>query len=1400
MKDFVKFYFITISLFLYSGLAAQPVNPKQFYFQQLDNRNGLSNSAVNVVFQDRDQLLWIGTWDGLNMYDGTDFRVFNYNSENSTGSIGNNVVQDIKEDGKGNIWISTIGGITRFEKSSGKFYRYFYNRTTKRSIAEKEYQLVISDKGTVYCSSKTYGLNQYDPTLNEFKPAKFQPQKDILKIEAGKNGYIWILQTDGILIACKETTPGPLSASSEQQAPASKKQIPALKQVKRLLHNKGISNLYLAGSGVFIADKQNEIYHVEADFSMKAAGLLNTAGKNIHPDIKTITAYQNGYIIAWDSQGIAVFDQNFKPSAILRQEVKQLAATKVISLTAGKDGVLWMGTDGNGLIKIYPKVNHFGLVNKDNLAELNKPVRAFEEVEGNLWIGTKGKGLLILKDFKTLPAQYQREVLNTSNGLENNAVYAIKKGLEPYIYIGTDAKGLGIYDLKGKRSIPWISVNGTSGLPAFGSVYAIHQDRDSSLWLGTSGSGLIHLKLKAAANGKISVQQFKQYLSGNERGPANDIIYALSNSGDNRLWIACRYGGLSVLDKKTGKFKTFRASGYTNGLSNNDVLSLYHDNRKQLWIGTSYGLNKLSEEESYKEQPAFEKFSMNDGLPNNTIHAIAGTNNGSIWVSTNKGIARLDPERKTIASFRESDGLQSNEFSDGAVWKSADGVIYFGGIYGFSYFMPNRIMGNKIQPNLLVSGIQLGGKNLDENRIQVLKIDNAAVPEYTLERKSNFFQLSLKPMSFLNEAKNEFAYKLEGLDKGWNYSGPIGNIIYNNIPPGNYTMQVKWSNGEGMWTEGTHVFKLHIEQYFWLTYPALLLYFILIVISVYAFYTYRKNKLQMKYKLQMEHLLRQKDEQEHQKRLNFFTNIAHEIQTPLTLIMGSVEHFLQNKKSELLKNKESNYFISIVHQHTARLTYLVQQLLEFRKAEAGFLKKNTDYVDISKMLDSLSELFVPGSEKNNQQFTRQIEPGMAGFIDKDKFEKILYNLLSNAFKHSGKNENIRFNAEMQPGNRLQVEVSNSGCRLDQQDLKQIFNKFYVSNEQSGEKFSTGIGLAFTNELVILMGASIAVTLQNGWIRFTVTIPLQAAATAGQEVKVITSAPSSLYESLVKIHEQPELPSAEEENKNTLIDELQQKNRQSILVVEDEPELRFLIRNVLKEQYVVYEAGNGTEALAFLNKTIPNLIISDVMMPDMNGLELCRKVKQTPATAQIPFVILSARGTEENKAEGYEVGADAYIPKPFQINYLHVRIRKLLDYQSRMQDLIKDQHITTQFMDADIADTDKKFLEALLRAIEENLNEPELNAAVLEEALSISKMQLYRKLKSLAGMTPAEFIKRIRLKHAADMLIASQYTVSEIFYRTGFNNKSYFFREFKKIYHCAPNEYRQQQYEENTPIL
>lgn len=1372
-------FFICMSLFLSLAVAADDVKPGiSFYYRQLDNRNGLSNSSVNAIFQDKDQLLWIGTWDGLNRYDGAKFSVYNHNIDKAENSIGSNVIQAIKEDNSGNIWINTIGGISRYNKATGKFSRYFYRNSTAQKIRENEFELVINQKGDVYCYSADGILSKYDSGKDKFSNyQKFGKADGILKMCFLGNA-LWYLNKKSELVVAN---------------PSSKN----LKTVFTYTAKAGIANFFNVNNQIIYAQNDNRYFKIAADYKSEAVNISNKK-------IKAISWYQSNYVIAWENQGLSFLDKDFKETSHLKNETKSLENLKVTALNVGLDNVLWIGTDGNGLIQIYPKENLFGLLTKINGNAINKPIRTFAEESGNLWVGTKGNGVLIFSNFWKAGAQLKKtQKIDVSTGLENNSVFAIRKGNDQLIYIGTDGKGISIYDQKLLKTISWKNIKGTAQLPDFSSVYTIIQDKDSSVWMGTSGYGLIHLKIQRNADKSLSVKNFKQYFSSSieKNGPANDIIYALAKGKDDRLWIACRYGGLSVLDLKTRFFKTYKAFGYEGSLSHSDVLSLFYDSKNRLWIGTSYGLNYLSHSESIKTRPNFVKITMDKGLPNNTIHAIQEDGSGNIWLSTNKGLAKLNPSNSSVANYQESDGLQSNEFSDGAVLKASNNYLLFGGIYGFNYFMPKYITENTKQPNLLISELQMGGQEFQNNQYLIVKSKQEQVQNFVLERKSNFFQFSFNALNYFNATKNEFAYKLQGLDQNWRYTGTDGKIAYYNIPPGKYELLVRWSNGEGVWTKDITALQLNVKQYFWLTSPAYAVYFLLVIIGGYAFHLYRKNKLEMKFKLEREYLFRQKDEEVHRQRINFFTNIAHEIQTPLTLILGSVEHFMQ-KRNMLDTPIDKNYFLSLVHQHTARLTYLVQQLLEFRRAEAGYLKRNDDYFDITKLLNSLTQLFIPAAEKNEQQFIRNIENGIAGFIDKDKFEKVLFNLLSNAFKHAGKNQTVVFNMFYEAKTEtLEIVVANSGCKLSEKNLGNIFTEFHIGEENQFEKFSTGIGLAFTKELIAVMDGSINVSLKDGWISFNFKLKLKHSI-EGKQDEVIASAPSYLFESILKPYGDDILETTEQNNKNTLIDDLQKNNEASILIVEDDIALRFLIKNILKEHYHIYEADNGISALEFLKNNIPDIIISDVMMPDMDGLELCKHVKTAPATCHIPFIMLSAKGTEENKTEGYETGADAYIPKPFHINYLQMRVRKLLDYRNRMNHLIKDRNINNQFVDVDLEQGDKEFLNALVKAVEDNLAESDLDASKLEEALNISKMQLYRKLKTLAGMTPSEFIKRIRLKHAAVLLRNSKLTVSEIFYMTGFNNKSYFFRAFKKIYHLAPNDYRQKQHEASatTEIL
>ena len=1348
--------------------------PVQFFIQQLDNRNGLSNSSINNIFKDADSLIWVATWDGLNMYDGTSFHVFNYSKENNYKSIGSNVIQRVLEDHNQNIWISTIGGVSRYEKHSGKFQNYFYDPYQRSSISEQEYELAVDNTGAVFCQTSKYGLTRYDVALDTFQTCAL-PRNDskISRISFDEANRLWLLNNHGDL---------EVFVRNEQN----------FNPVKTFQEKNTITHFFHVNGHIFYTTSDDRLFEVDP------GTLVPEQVMQMQHGITSLIYYQHHYLLAWSTKGYQVFDENFRPSDFLIAEARQMQDIKVTSLARGSEQILWLGTDGNGIIKIYPRTKSFGTISTaENGNPYNKSVRAFCEENGNLWFGTKGNGIIKIPEFWSNPSSaLPKENFLAPEQLDNNAVYALKKGSDDLIYIGTDGKGIGIYDLKNRKFHKWASIRGHDSYTEFGSVYAMLQDTDHSLWLGTSGYGLIHLKINRDGAGNLSLAFLEKYaFNNNNTGPANDIIYALADGGDNKLWIGCRYGGLSLLDKRTRNFKTFKAFTYEGSLSNNDVLSVYKDSKNRIWVGTSYGLNQIANAAGSADEPVFKKFTTANGLPNNTIHGITEDGMGHIWASTNRGLVQVDPINGKISNYQQIDGLQSNEFCDGAVWKDQFNQLFFGGTYGINFFLPQNIRRSNWLPNLLLSNIMMSGKAANENSFNVLKPDSLRPLAYTIERKDDFFELEMKALSYLNAEKCEYAYFMEGYDKIWHYPGSAGKITYSNILPGNYTLKVKWSNGEGVWTSEIPLLNLTVKQYFWLTPYAFLVYALLVSGLGYMFYRYKKNKQEIRQQLAVEHAMRTREEELHQDRISFFTYIAHELQTPLTLIMGSIERFIDKASSEKV-HSERPYFLSLIHQQASKLTYLVHQLMEFRKVEAGFFKNQYVYLNISELLQNLAEPFIPLSDQNRMGYEICISNGITGWTDKDKLEKIIFNLLSNAFKYAEANEKIIFSArENSQNGSLEISVANSGCTLNTDQLNKLFDKFYVAgaNPTGKEKVGTGIGLAFARQLVSLLNGSIEAGNEEGWICFKVQLPITAGSPdyiTADNNHLISGNPSYLFKSITSYRDSNS-GSTQENNKQAIIETLLENRRKNILIIEDESEIRFLLKDIFKDDYIISEAEDGKKAIELLQKMVPDLIICDVMMPNINGLELCDKIKNTPATCHIPFIMLSARDTVEQHMEGYEVGADAYIAKPFHTSHLKIRVRKMLEQAQKLHQFFRKENATDSLLEAGLPDNDRKFLDRLVNLIEENM-EPEFNAEQIEKILSLSKMQLYRKLKTLTGMTPGEFIRHIRLKHAAQLLTTTRLTVSEIFHRTGFNNQSYFFREFKKRYQAAPNEYRAQQ--------
>jgi signal transduction histidine kinase/DNA-binding response OmpR family regulator len=859
---------------------------------------------------------------------------------------------------------------------------------------------------------------------------------------------------------------------------------------------------------------------------------------------------------------------------------------------------------------------------------------------------------------------------------------------------------------------------------------------------------------------------------------------------DQHLALACRHGGLSIFNRSQQSFTQLVTKSRKEGdISNNDILSLHLDRKSRLWVGTSFGLNSIPLQKLKSDNSGFTVYTEKEGLPNNTVHGISEDTNGNIWISTNKGLVRLDPETGTLLKMDDKDGLQSNEFSDGSVWKNGSGEIYFGGVYGFNYGNPDTIRINTLQPNLLISNFRLGtGQQQDNGFWTISPSGQSSFRELESERDEDFFELQLRAIDYRNADKCEFAYRLEGLDNDWRYAGGNGTISYSNLSPGNYSLLVKWSNGESGWTNPVKALSLRVKPHWLLTLPAFLVYYLIAAIAIYIIYTNRKERLRIRQQLALEQQLRSHQDALYQERINFFTNIAHELQTPLTLVNGSLERMDQQGDAELT-NKGGNRYLSLVRQQASRLTYLVQQLMEFRKGEDGKTSSNQDFIDVSKLVPAILNLFIEAYPGKSMQVKTTIEPGISGYADIDKLEKILYNLLSNAFKHGGNGEMLEVILQRKD-NQVLIRVSNSGVNMEQGDAEKLFELFFTQSSSRHSGFSTGIGLAFTRQLTTSMGGTIDVESREGWLHFSVLLPLnQLNLSIAPGTKAINQ-PSPLLQSVLENTEPLSFAPATGNNKVSLLDAaILNDQKEVLLLVEDDSEIRFFLKEFLTAYYTVFEAENGKSALAWLANNSCDLIISDIMMPEMSGLEFCEQVKQNPVTCHLPVILLTARSSQDQKNEGYEAGADAYIPKPFQLQHLLVRIKSLLDTRRRMKEAVQS-NVFSLPQDGTYLDEDKQLLSSLVRFVEENMENTELEAADLERFANLSKMQLYRKLKTLASMSPGEFIRTIRLQKAAHMLQHTNLTVNEIFYQTGFNNQSYFFREFKKQFGQSPGEYRE----------
>lgn len=1295
----------------------------QKVYKQLSNTDGLSNNSINCIFEDSKSTLWIGTWDGLNAYNGRDFKTYRYN-KNNANSISNNIIRQIIEEGSEYIWVATDFGINRWNRQNQYFDSYFSGSDYTTPKQEKSFLLAQTSRQKVICYVHESGFFYFNSTTQNFEPVIITYLKNDLKnFVIDNDDNIFVLTTSGKVFQGKikhtenniEITLNPLALEQERLVSDF-----FITQDKLILNYNG----YLK-----IIDKSNSY--------------PTTIDVNKNKEISQIIFHDNSLFISYHEGGCIEYNlKERKQTAVMGNLFDK---TSVFSIYMGSQNILWIGTDGQGLYEIYKESSPFKSI------RTNHPVRTFcENNEGDILIGTKGDGIKLLPKDTTEITDY----LNTFNGLTSNSVYALKKNNAGDIFAGSEDESITVIK---NRTNKVEKLNGISNV-YFKAIYSIcFTNNDSVLWLGTSGYGLIKIEL-TKAGGSYTMKEVRQFTSANTQNALNNnIIYTILPDADKiHLWIGTRGAGVYKFNTKTHTFTSIEEI-YNISLTNNDVLSIQTDSQNDLWVGTSYGLNQITLDGT---SARIREFTDNEYLPNNTIHGVLEDANKTIWISTNIGISAINPKYNKIENYTVNDGLQNNEFADGAYFRDHNNILYFGGVSGFSYFEPSKIQLRNFEPTLDLNSLRI--YNTSQNISERIKNN-------TLKLSNNESQVTFTfiAQDFINNENCEYAYRLLNSSDEWILNGNNPNIMFTKLPPGKYQLEVKCTNGDKVW--GSNIYKLDLDVAYpwWLSIPAFIVYVTLTLIIAYIIQSVIRNRIRLSKQILLEHIEKQHQEKIHESRLNFFTNVAHEFFTPLTLIYGPAQYLLE--KSGL--DNSTKHYIQIIKNNADRMQKLINELMEFRKLESGHTPLQPENIDIKIMIDYITDNYTEISQENKIDFTINAQDTSTIITDRNSLEKILFNLISNAFKYTPVGGAIHIDAQQDVESKNFVfNIRNAGKGLTTKQMGQLFSKFKIfDNSKLQNTTSTGIGLSLTKSLVELLGGTIDVSSKLGeYVEFQVIIPSMQMEDATNSVQREAESPQRAYADM----------------------QAQNKKEISILIVEDERNIRELLVDILKPYYNVAEAQNGEEALEMIEQNVPDIIISDVLMPKLDGIGLISRLKTDQRTSHIPIISISAKNSVEDHINAYEHGADLYITKPFHPRHVLVAIENLISKNLMLKDYFNSSRSSMTVKDGLVLHSeDEQFLHDIVSFIERNMGDESLNPNSISDFMGTSKASLYRRLKELTDKTPGEFVRTIRLEHASKLLITTKMTVIEIMYRSGFVNKSYFYREFGKKYGLSPKEYR-----------
>lgn len=1352
--------FITMLILLFYQSVGQQ---KEYNFINFNSKNGLSSNTVNTILKDKYGFMWFGTEDGLNKFDGINFTVYQHHETDST-SIGKGTVMTLQEDKDGNLWVGSNTTLSLYNRSLNNFTNFnFAKYGWIRTLCTDHLgnMWVGTYTGLYYFNPKTQKVTAY--RADSSRKDKLKSDVILCVFEDSKNG-VWIGTNDGLHLLNKKS--GLFKRFLHKQD----NQASISSNLVRTLAEDKAGNIWIgtAEGGLNVLDVQTETFRhyksVKSDpKTLSSNGICKIT---FDKDAKLWVGTENGLDIFDPSTGNTQRIQSSRAGKYSR--VGSFVGYWVKDIYLDNSGVYWIGTIQSGVNKYdsnlaFFNYKQFNPLDKNGLSASS--VTAFTETpNGKIYIGTDGGGLNVLDKKTGLIQQFPLK------GREGNAdmILALEQ-LATDLWVSTYSDGIYRINLT-NNTIKNIQIkkNKTDliNLP----INCLKADSQGNLWIGSNGNGVYKYIPKTD-----ELLHFSQVLpQKNQRNLSlNGYVAVIEEDKQGNLWFGSNGSGVAVYNPKQATMYILNQGN--SSLPVDRILSLYCDKSGKMWVGVLGGGLCLYDVKAKK----FIQFNEAHLLSNNVVYKILEDNNGKLWVSTNKGISIFDPQKKIFKNYNYHNGIQHSTFNIGAGLKSSSGQMYFGGLEGFNFFDPNYLNQNKNTPSLLITDLKIGNKSVNPIENSEITEPILVANKIELNYKQNF-SLDFVALNYTAPHESQYAYMLEGFDKEWNNVGSVTTAGYTNLDPGKYRFRLKAKSEDGSWHTPEKDIEIIVNPPFWRTYYAYGCYLLLIATTLWTIRRRAIQKLRNEFalkqeRLEVQHLIEKERTEAERKmeleqlKIKFLTNLSHELKTPLTLVLNPIENLLFEEKCN-----ERIETLNLINRNAKRLLNLVNQLLDFRKIEDNELKLNLTEGDLVTVAKEIFDSFRYISERKNIRLDFGNAVGEYNtMFDKDKVERILLNLLSNAIKFTNHNGSVHLHIDVDTGSGVKLIIGDTGIGLPYDKLDKIFDRFYQINDDANIlNQGSGIGLSITQEFVKLHGGTIQVeSIEGKGSVFTVFLPLPeiSKTTYTETVLPIIESEGEVWTNEPENIDQPQI------------------DKPVVLLVDDSEDLRTYLRESLKNQYRIIEASDGKEGWQKALATHPEVIVSDINMPNMDGIALVNKIRNDNRTKHIPVILLTVLSEESEQLNGLASGANDYLTKPFSFRLLHIKINNLLSLNSTLKNAYS-KHINLDIPEKELISEDEKFLLKISEYVEDHISNPSLSIVELSKKMNISRGTLYSRILSLTGETPVEFVRSIKLKKAAILLEKSDMKIAHIGYEVGFSNPNYFTRAFKAKYDVSPSQY------------